>query len=74
MKREALERIGYDNKALVPLSQKSIVPADGRSQFGRTGASMALEPYDRKPKPIEYLERSKRDNKESVRDFISHSR
>lgn len=35
---------------------------------------MALEPYERKPKPIEYLERSKRDNKESVKDFINHSR
>ena len=35
---------------------------------------MAVEAYDRKPKPIEYLERSKRENKESVRDFIQHSR
>lgn len=79
LKREALERIGYDDRALVPVSQKQLATLNDKSGIsqgghGRTASNSALEPYARKPKPIEYLERNRRDTRESVKDFVDHSR
>ena len=63
LKAETLQRLGHDEKALVPADASSQATSVYSSQ-----ASMA----DR-PKTIEYLNKG-RQQKESVRDFIENSR
>lgn len=72
LRKEALERIGYDNSALVPLSQRQVAPTGQHSKMNRRANSamgFAMERY-KKPSTLDYIERSKRESKESVKDFI----
>ena len=63
LKAETLQRLGHDEKALVP--------ADNESQMSSVLSSHASEAA--RPKTIEYLNKG-RQQKETVRDFIDNSR
>ncbi len=63
LKAETLQRLGHDEKALVPADNESQASSIMDSQMSQTG----------KPKAIEYLSKD-RQQKETVRDFIDNSR
>ena len=65
LKHETLARLGYDEKALVPVDQKS----DTVSLRSSNDRSTLCQ----RPKAIEYLNKC-RQQKETVRDFIENSR
>lgn len=70
LKHEALQKLGYEEQALVPIKQKggSMRQLDTVSQ--RSNNMSALDSYGGRPKAIEYLNKGK-EGKESVRDFIN---
>lgn len=63
LKAETLQRLGHDEKALVP--------ADNQSQASSVMSSQKSE--SNRPKTIEYLNKG-RQQKETVKDFIDNSR
>lgn len=65
LKHETLARLGYDEKALVPVDEKSDTVSLRSTTEGST--------LGQRPKAIEYLNKC-RQQKESVRDFIDNSR
>lgn len=65
LKHEALARLGFDEKALALCDTRSV----------SSKSSSSLVPYNdpNRPKAIDYLSKG-RDQKESVRDFITNAR